>query len=396
MGKPTTKPAPKNSPRGGTQRKVTTVITRQDDPEEPEELEPQEEFIDETEEVLESVFAEARGHSGVEIRVYKLDPDNRSGARAYAMSVSLEDAEGGRLLDTLQRKWKGGEFELMARAEGRIVKRAVIAVLPPPEEPAAPAAQVQEQMSNVLKVAMEPMQQILAELRNKPQFKFEDLLTKGAMLLPLLSQVRSILQPLGGAAPVANDPMAILVQMKTMKDTMEAMGMGDREPDGFDRILTLFNNFKPMLEKMQAAQLSKTRVPARPAAPVTAGSAMPIPSVNAPAPVTAAIPEILLPFIPLLSAAARGGETTESVAERILNALPDEAIDPLADALEDGSLVSALLQKPEFNGLAPWLNALAQNILSALSSGEELEEETPEDVSGTNGADATGEANLDS
>lgn len=90
MTKPTTKPAPKSQgPRRATTRVITRTVEQDDDAESLDTApEDDDEYVDPTEEVLESVFAEARGHSGVEIRVYKLDPENRSGARAYAMSIS--------------------------------------------------------------------------------------------------------------------------------------------------------------------------------------------------------------------------------------------------------------------------------------------------------------------
>lgn len=389
MSKPAPKTGPKNSaPRRATTRVITRTVEQDDGDEELPDGDEGEEFLDPTEEVLESVFAEARGHSGVEIRVYKLDPENRTGARAYAMSVSLEDAEGGRLLDTLQRKWKGGEFELMARADGRIVKRAVIAVLPPPEDDKPSPVQAREEIANIVKASMEPMMQVIAEMRSRPQLNFETLATKGVMLLPLLEKVRGLFAPLNTAPAPASDPITLLTQMKQMKDTMDSLGLGDREPDAMDRMITLFNNFKPMLERMATVRAApRAAAGARPApAPVTAGGA-PMPLLDAaPTAQVPAIPGELQPFIPMLAAAAKAGETVESVGERILAAIPDELVDTLADALEDGSLVSVLLQRAEFNGTQPWLNALAQYVLNALESGEDSGEEA--DVSGTGEADA--------
>lgn len=415
------KPAPKQSPkpaarrprrgRGGITINIPPNAARDDDERE-EELEQEEQqdenlddnFVDPTEEALESIFTEARGHSGVEIRVYKLDPENRAGARAYCMSVPLADAEGGRLLDTLQRKWKGGEFELMARADGRIVKRATIVVLPLPEEH-GPAIQSQEQMAQVINAAMAPIQQVITELRSRPQMSFESLLTKGAMVLPLLQNLRALLAPPSAAPAAASDPLAMLMQMKQLRKAMEAAGLSDREPDTFDRMLTMFDTIgKPLLEKIELAQQKAgqrgapvRRGPAVAAPPTVAGAGVMVPGAPVVAPpsevVAPQIPESFMPYLPLLAMAAKSGDVPEEFAQRILSAVPDEMIDDLADAIEDGSLVSALLAKPEFAGTESWLKAVAASILAGISSeDDEPGEGADTDVSGQDDGNAAGGA----
>lgn len=370
------------TPQAATRKTVT--VTREEHDEDVDEQAPEDdEYVDPTEEALESVFAEARGHSGVEIRVYKLDAANRSGARAYAMSVSLEDAEGGRLLDQLQRVWKGGEFELMARADGRIVKRAVIVVLPPPADPVPAPAQMQSDIAAAITAALEPVKATLAANAARPPFDFDKFMARAMQMLPLLQPLLTTFAGRGAAPP--SDFMAGLSQLKQMREVMDMFGGegGGNKPDTFDRAMQMFDKFgKPVLESLQQAAQANPRPAPRPQQRPGAARPVPVPQpVAAPVEVETASPFPLPGSIEIVLARvgqmAKAGESPESVAGLMLDVVSDEDLENVVMGIESGLLVKALSARPEFAGLTPWLTAVGKSFLEQLES-EQGEEEAPD------------------
>lgn len=345
---------------------------------------------------LDQLLAELGGGTEYDIAVYRMDKTKPNG-RVFCGPLSAGGLNNSSMVCTrLQTEFGGGDFYLQVKdpETSSFVRRIVVSV----EIPKTPPAQlVQESVAASIRAAMEPMQAVLAQLvanqNSRPALNLDALAASAIKFFPLLQMARGLL------APAQNE--FSLEKYLDFKTKMDALGLGDSEPNSMAQAMQLFKEFgKPLLE---AVQNNQNRLPLQPG-PMhnpNAGRATPSHPVAAPGagvsprsapgmgfgPVATGpgqstasnIAQQIAPFVGVITTMAQGNEPPESAAEKILSVLPENMIDPLCDAIESGELVSVLTREMMLAGYSVWLGQVGAAILEQTlpETGEETQTNEP-------------------
>lgn len=339
----------------------------------------------EEENPLDTLLAELGGGTDFDIAVYRMDKTKPNG-RIFCGPLQAGGLNNSSMLCTrLQQEYGGGDFFIQVKdpESGHFIRRVVVSVEAPKAAALPPAAVMQDSLAAAISAALAPMQAAMVQMQQRPQFDFGKLLAQGMAALPLIQGVRGLFAPAGGG-----DMLSSLKAMKEVRELMEDSGMSGREPDGMDRVIKLFENFgKPLLAAVENAKRNPrntighatTQMAPRP----LAGGAVRVnmggmPGIVAPTTPVPVPPEVSM-LLPQIVQLAKSGTLPADAAELMYSVIPDERIDEVANALESG-LVETLAAMPEFDGMRPWLVAVANSFLEGLTSeGQDEGTDVPDD-----------------
>lgn len=364
---------------------------------------------------VDELLQELGGGSDLDIAVSRLDRTKPNG-RVFCGSISAGGMNNSQILCTrIQQEFGGGDFFLQIKDPNtnRFSKRILISV-EAPKNVVQPVQQVQESVAAAIRASNEAMLGAVREMlaARGQGFSIASLAKDALNFLPLIQAAQS-LGLLGGRRNDGFDFEKFL----EYKMKMEAAGLGDGEPNTLGQVMSFAREFgKPLVELAQkqaslqagpGPQAAHAPAMMRPAAPgtmpappsgVVPGTAFPgvVPAPMQPtgkASSTALpIAQMVAPLIPMLVQAAQSGTDPSIVAQQIAEVLPDEAVDPVCDAIESGELVTVLARTRELAGYGMWLSQLGQILLSMLDGDEEPE---GEEVAGIRGIEQEAQRELD-
>lgn len=366
-------------------RSVRTIIDEEQPVEGDARLVSAEDVGDEEINPVDELLAELGDGANFDIAVFRMDKTKPNG-RVFVGPLPAGGMNNSSMLCTrLQQEYGGGDFYLQVKnpEDHRFIRRIVVSIEAPRQPPTPPAAQMQESIIG----ALSPILTKLVEAQQRPAINLDTITNAALKLAPLLGLVQGFLRPQQGSA-------FDLEKYLEMKTKLDALGMGDSEPSAAMQAMTLFKEFgKPMLDAIQNAQHNPGAVRVTPsprlsAAPgagavppsvpapgmgfPTMGAMTPAPRVNGKATSTDGnLRAMLAPFVPVIAQFAHAGMSPEDAALKFLDALPDDYVDPLADAIESGELTGILTANKELSGYTVWVEKIGELILAELGSADD-------------------------
>lgn len=357
---------------GGRTRMVRTMTEEEVPVEETGEISPEDN-------PLEALLSELGGDTAFDVAVYRIDKTKANG-RSFCGPLAMGGINNSAMLCTrLQQEYGGGEFYLQFKdSEDSTFLRRIIISVDAPKAPAVPPAQVmQESVAAAIAAAMGPMQQALAQLAQmqmqRPAFNIDKLLAH-PLAAPIIGGVVNKLFGNGGGATSELD------KYLTMKMKMDELGVGGGEPSTLTQVGALLRDYgKPLIELAQKQAMNQSAGGPRSAPalrPMAAPGTMPVPPTGVvpgtAVPVAMPNPRPLVPagratstvapigqlvagLVPAIVGLAQAGVSAPDAAAQILEALPEEFVDPVCDAIESGELVKVLVQHQQLAGYSVWL-----------------------------------------
>ncbi len=344
---------------------------------------------------IDSLLEELDGGTEFDIAVFRVDKSKPNG-RVFCGPLAAGGLENSSILcSRLQQEYGGGSFYLQFRKSGGgkapFLKRVIVTVEAPKTVP-VPAVDT-NQLAAAITAAMAPMQTALAQVaqaQQRPGFDFNALLSHplAALVIPALVQ-----RVLGGGG---GDGKFDLDAYLTMKAKMDQAGFGDGEPNTLTQVAGLLKDYgKPLMDlaQQQANQqaINGPRAVAPGARPQAAPGTLPfspmgiVPGIGPMNPAAATVPgkatstaiplnQLVSPLVPSIVGLAQAGVGADVAAEKIVELLPEDFIDPVCDAIESGELVAILTKHPQLSGYTVWLQQVGDAMLALMDDGEDTPE----------------------